>query len=658
MVWRAFARLILCFSLAAVQQAHAAVDNTPPTVPPGLTASTLSCSEVSLAWQASTDQGGSALRGYRIFRNGNYVTEVTASSTTFVDAGLSPAATYTYTVSATDTSGNESLPSSGATATTQICSENTAPTTPTGLTATPFDCTSVTLHWNTSSDIGGSGLRGYRILRNGVFVTEVPAVTTSFLDSGLSEGHTYSYRVSAKDRSNNESVQSAEAIAVLVECNDAAPPSAPTGLTANPVDCSQVRLTWTASTDVGGSGVRGYRVSRNGVFITEVAASNTTFLDAGLSASRAYSYTITAKDRSNNESPGTDAVVVTTPPCDASTPPSVPTAVLATPVACGQIDVSWAASADLSGSGLRGYRIFRNGIYVTEVGASGTAFTDTGVSPLRDYTYTVSAVDKAGNQSAQSDSTSSTAPSCGTLFKGDFNQDRQTDVVLQHADGSVAFWLMNGITIAEANVPYSVPAGWQIVGAGDFNRDDGSDIVLQHTDRSVAFWLMQGATIIEGVVPFQLPEGWRIAATGDFNNDAQADLVLQNANGAIGFWFMNGTTVTSTHVPYQVPAGWRLAGTGRFDHNAATDIVLQHNDGSIAFWLMDGTTILNGFVANQIPAAWQIVATGNYNTDNDTDIVLQHSDGSVAFWLLNGTTITEGVAPYVIPVGWQIVGPR
>jgi hypothetical protein len=125
------------------------------------------------------------------------------------------------------------------------------------LTATPFDCTSVSLRWNTSSDVGGSGVRGYRILRNGVFVTEVPASTTTFLDSGLSEGHTYSYRVSAKDRSNNESEQSAEAVAVLVACNDAAPPSAPTGLTANPVDCSQVRLTWTASTDVGGSGVRG-----------------------------------------------------------------------------------------------------------------------------------------------------------------------------------------------------------------------------------------------------------------------------------------------------------------------------------------------------------------------------------------------------------------
>ena len=656
--WRGLARTILCFGLAAVQQVPAANDNTPPTAPTDLTATTLGCAEVSLAWQASTEQGGSDLRGYRIFRSGNYVTEVAASSTTFVDAGLSPSTTYTYTVSATDTAGNESLPSASATATTQVCTENSPPTAPTGLTATPFDCTSVTLRWNASFDIGGSGVRGYRILRNGAFVTEVAAPNTTFLDVGLSAGHTYSYRVSTKDRANNESEQSTEAVAALVACDDSAPPTTPTGLTANPVDCNQVSLTWNASTDAGGSGVRGYRILRNGVFITEAPADTTTFVDSGLSASRAYSYTISAKDRSNNESTGSEPAVVTTPPCDIRTRPSVPTAVAATPVACGQLNVSWAPSTDFSGAGLRGYRIFRNGIYVAEVGASSTAFSDTGASPLRNYAYTVSAVDKAGNESAQSLPANVTMPSCGLLFKGDFNQDRHTDIVLQHTDGSVAFWAMNGTAIAEGIVPYVIPAGWQIVAAGDFNHDDQSDLVLQHTDRSVAFWLMHGLTITEGVVPFQVPEGWRIVATGDFNNDDQVDLVLQNVNGLIAFWFMNGTTVISTQLSYQVPAGWRVAGTGRFDANAATDIVLQHNDGSVAFWLMDGTIILNGFVPYQIPEAWQIVAAGNYNSDTDTDIVLQNTDGSIAFWLLDGTTIIQGLAPYSVPAGWQIVGPR
>ena len=246
----------------------------------------------------------------------------------------------------------------------------------------------------------------------------------------------------------------------------------------------------------------------------------------------------------------------------------------------------------------------------------------------------------------------------GAYVMANAAQDRQPGVILQHTDGSLALWTMNGTTIVEGIVADTIPAGWQIVGAGDFNHDDQRDLVLQHTDGSVAFWLMHGTTITERIVLFAVPEGWRIVATGDFNNDGQADLVLQNVNGLIEFWFMDGTSVIGTQLSYQLPAGWRVAGTGRFDHNAATDIVLQHTDGSVAFWLMDGTTILNGFVAYQIPAAWQIVATGNYNSDNDTDIVLQHTDGSVAFWLMDGTTITQAEAPYVLPAGWQIVGPR
>jgi chitodextrinase len=662
--WRGFAATafcVLCFVLPAVQSARAAEinDNTPPTVPTGLTATTVSCSEISLTWQASTDQGGSAsVRGYRIYRNRNFVMEVAAANTSFLDVGLSPSATYSYSISATDTAGNESVPSEAATATTLVCGDHTPPTVPGGLTATAFDCTSVALSWAAAFDPSGSGVRGYRIWRNDAFVTEVAAPNTTFLDVGLSENHTYSYRVSAKDRSDNESGQSAEAVAALVPCNDAAPPSVPTGLTANAVDCSRVQLAWNATTDVGGSGVRGYRILRNGALIIEVPDGTTTFLDAGLSPVHAYSYTISATDRSNNESASSAAVAVTTPVCDSKTSPSVPTAVFAVPAACTQINLNWSPSTDLSGAGLRGYKIFRNGSFVTELGASSTAFADTSVSSLRTYAYKVSAVDKAGNESAQSDPANVTTPSCGLVFKGDFDQDRQTDVVLQHTDGSVAFWTMSGTTIRGGSVPYVLPAGWQIVAAGDFNHDDQSDFVLQHTDRSVGFWLMRGTTIAEGIVPFQLPEGWRIVATGDFNNDTQMDLVLQNVDGLIGFWFMDGTTVVSSQLSYQVPAGWRVAGTGRFDHNASTDMVLQHNDGSVAFWLMDGTTLLSGFVAYQIPAAWQIVATGNYNSDSDTDIVLQNTDGSVAFWLMNGTEITQAPVPYVLPAGWQIVGPR
>src|ERR1044071_8173403 len=59
-------------------------------------------------------------------------------------------------------------------------------------------------------------------------------------------------------------------------------PSVPTGLSATPVSQSQINLTWSASTDTGGSGLAGYRIYRGG---TQVGTSATTsFSDTGLAA--------------------------------------------------------------------------------------------------------------------------------------------------------------------------------------------------------------------------------------------------------------------------------------------------------------------------------------------------------------------------------------
>src|SRR5262249_50598665 len=58
----------------------------------------------------------------------------------------------------------------------------------------------------------------------------------------------------------------------------------------------------------------------------------------------------------------------------------------------------WTASTD--NVGVAGYKIYRNG---TQVGtATGTTYTDTGLGSSTSYTYTVSAYDAAGNNSAQS----------------------------------------------------------------------------------------------------------------------------------------------------------------------------------------------------------------------------------------------------------------
>jgi hypothetical protein len=91
-------------------------DTTPPTQPTGLGATAAGSTQINLSWTASTDNVGVA--GYAIRRNGAVIANTGTTATSYSDAGLSPATTYTYTVDAYDAAGNHSTPSASATATT------------------------------------------------------------------------------------------------------------------------------------------------------------------------------------------------------------------------------------------------------------------------------------------------------------------------------------------------------------------------------------------------------------------------------------------------------------------------------------------------------------------------------------------------------------
>ena len=85
-------------------------------------------------------------------------------------------------------------------------------------------------------------------------------------------------------------------------------------------------------------------------------------------------------------------------------PPSIPANVIATAVSTTQINLSWNASTD--NIGVAGYRVYRDGNQIATV--ANTTYSNTGLSPSTTYTYTVSAYDAAGNNSAQSTIASAT----------------------------------------------------------------------------------------------------------------------------------------------------------------------------------------------------------------------------------------------------------
>lgn len=83
--------------------------------------------------------------------------------------------------------------------------DTTVPTAPTGLTATAVSSSQINLSWAASTD--DRRIAQYKIYRNSLLVDTIGNVT-SYSNTGLTNGTSYSYYVIAVDSSNNLSIQS------------------------------------------------------------------------------------------------------------------------------------------------------------------------------------------------------------------------------------------------------------------------------------------------------------------------------------------------------------------------------------------------------------------------------------------------------------------
>ena len=96
-----------------------APNTVPPDAPSGLTANATSWITVSLTWtETNNNNDPDPIKDYLVFRNGVQV--AVATSTAFVDGGLTGSTTYFYQVKARDTDGNVSGLSNAAWTTTLV----------------------------------------------------------------------------------------------------------------------------------------------------------------------------------------------------------------------------------------------------------------------------------------------------------------------------------------------------------------------------------------------------------------------------------------------------------------------------------------------------------------------------------------------------------
>ena len=183
--------------------------------------------------------------------------------------------------------------------------DSTAPTVPSGINSVA-STTSVSLSWTASTD-PDDAVSYYTIYRSGTAVGSPSAA--SFTDNGLTASTNYNYTISATDTHGNTSAQSTvKSVTTTAGAGDTTPPSVPTNLSATAITSSQINLSWTASTD--NVAVTGYKIYRGGSQISTSVTNS--YSDSGLSASTAYTYTVSAYDAASNNSAQSSSASATT----------------------------------------------------------------------------------------------------------------------------------------------------------------------------------------------------------------------------------------------------------------------------------------------------------------------------------------------------------
>lgn len=430
---------VSAFDAAANQSAQSApystnssADTTPPTIPSNLRTTAVLDTSIAIAWDASTDDV--AVTGYKIYRGGVLIG--TASSTNFTNSGLTPDTSYSFTVVAYDAASNNSSPSAALPATT--AHDTTPPSVPANLRSPSQTDSTIDLAWDAATD--NNAVNGYDLYRGNSLITSTSG--TTFTDTGRSVFTSYTYRVVARDASNNTSAQSSPF--TVSTLHDTTKPTTPTNLTASNPSTTSIDLAWAAASD--DIGVTGYNVYRDGVFVTTTAG--TTYTNSALRYNTSYSFTVTAIDASANESlssaPATLSTLPdTTAPSVTLTAPSAGNAQLTFPISAN-------ASDDLD---LNRVEFYADSTKIATITTAPFAFNwDSYAVHNGSRIITAKAFDASGNFSSQSVTITVTNPP--PIITSDLNGDHKVNIF----DLSILL------------------SHWHKSGAGDFNKNGIVDI--------------------------------------------------------------------------------------------------------------------------------------------------------------------------------------
>jgi fibronectin type 3 domain-containing protein len=385
----------------AIRVAH--YDPTPPLMPLGL-AAVEGDGRVTLAWRISPEE---RVTGYRVERSRGLdrpyepITPdpVPAYAPAWVDSAVVGGTQYFYRVVALGAGGAESPPTSAVTA---VPFDRTPPAPPTDLVARVAE-RQLHLSWTPSVS---DDVQGYHVYRGDASdrltrLTDRPLDARSFVDlgfdgRGLNPGRSYTLRVTAVDRSFNES----EPVTVQSLIPDDEPPTPPTGLQLRSIHGRHVEVRWSPS---GALDVERYVITRAGdtgdATLGEFSAhGRLEARDTAVQRGQRYEYRLVAVDSAGNRS----EPVIASVDVRRSTPPPAPRHAHAT-ATTGGVRVEWERVVDTE---LAGYRVYRADLPTGQYRVlSGLIRPDADLAYVdpegrSHHHYQVRAVDRSGNESA------------------------------------------------------------------------------------------------------------------------------------------------------------------------------------------------------------------------------------------------------------------
>ncbi len=398
-----------------------------PQSPKLLQATLRTASSIGLSWSGEAS-------GYTVERryNGNPVWETAGTTsqghTNFTDSGLLPDSLYTYRIRATGAAG-ASVPSEEARVyTSGDAAEGALPKAPTNLAAVGQRETEIDLVWSAAADT--SGIAGYEIYVDGTKVNPVEVTGTAYTVTGLNPGVSYVFTVRAKDTAGSLSAASS-------------------GLTASTLPGALAREGWTATASHNSAGaVRGIDASASTRWDTGANQAAGQYYQVDLGRTASFNKLVLDASGSSGDYPRNYAVAVSADGATWSAPvasgngSAVTTITFAeqkaryvritltggisrywsihdltlfnqdteAPAAPGQVEIVkitsngaelvWQPSQD--NLAVSGYDVYANGSKLNPVSIAGTSYTATGLSPATVYTFTVRAMDHAGNVSPDS----------------------------------------------------------------------------------------------------------------------------------------------------------------------------------------------------------------------------------------------------------------